>query len=573
MEEFIVECLDVSEIDLEYEFDAARFYDFCRPESTSEAEDAERWFQTAGNYPPSPLIIKLNLGKEITAGNSNGCSRLQEGKPAKSKCNNSYIPVGSEVSPSKSKTRGIISKGQATHEICKTKPEPGSSKARGSTLMKPTASHLAKQKSQKTSNKTDVKSSQNSLASENIATKRQKLEIGYLLKIAHLKHQRLLSHKISKKDTSSIYNSAHPKSKVTVPREPQLEILQRAQRRMCNKDSKSSEITKAKTQMLKAQPLNRNILKAPTLLSLRKTRAPLPEFQVINHGFSTASNSTLMFNQLSLLLTLEEKTRALLPNLGLLSLSNSPNADSAAQNALVDFRRPNTQNAVKQGKSVTSLKSRSHKCNKIFPSREDNGIGEDFGQESTYSMECKSIFDEKLSLHPPIELLNKLSLRSEKEKSDVSQPKKNPSAKELKENAPNYLQIKFRKCVGKPNQCATERGTPRIGYHSSMSSLSHLFETKLDINLAFPSKHALSLPWLHALAFQFLVVVLVINDLRPEPKERRAWESDENFVAKMCGCGIAASCCLDRRWFPHLQSSVSWKVDPPNSGSYLDICL
>ncbi|KAJ8552754.1 hypothetical protein K7X08_020147 [Anisodus acutangulus] len=429
MEEFIVECLDVSEIDLEYEFDAARFYDFCRPESTSEAEDAERWFQTAGNYPPSPLIIKLNLGKEITAGNSNGCSRLQEGKSAKSKCNNSYIPVGSEVSPSKSKTRGIISKGQATHEICKTKPEPGSSKARGSTLMKPTASHLAKQKSQKTSNKTDVKSSQNSLASENIATKRQKLEIGYLLKIAHLKHQRLLSHKISKKDTSSIYNSAHPKSKVTVPREPQLEILQRAQRRMCNKDSKSSEITKAKTQMLKAQPLNRNILKAPTLLSLRKTRAPLPEFQ----------------------------------------LSNSPNADSAAQNALVDFRRPNTQNAVKQGKSVTSLKSRSHKCNKIFPSREDNGIGEDVGQESTYSMECKSIFDEKLSLHPPIELLNKLSLRSEKEKSDVSQPKKNPSAKELKENAPNYLQIKFRKCVGKPNQCATERGTPRIGYHSSMS--------------------------------------------------------------------------------------------------------
>ncbi|KAJ8536716.1 hypothetical protein K7X08_035117 [Anisodus acutangulus] len=431
MEEFIVECSDVSEIDSEYEFDAARFYDFCRPESTSEAEEAEHWFQTSGNYPPSPLIIKLNLGKDITAGNSNGCSGLQEGKSAKSKCNNSYIPVGSEVSPSKSKTKGTISKGQTTHGICKINPEPRSSKARGSTLMKPTASHLAKQKSQKTSNKTDVTTSQNSLASENIATKRQKLEIGYLLKIAHLKHQRLLSHKISKKDTSSISNSAHPKSKVIVPREPALETLQRAQRRIfrCNKDLNSSEITKAKTEMLKAQPLNRNIPKAPTLAPFRKTRAPLPEFH----------------------------------------LSNSQNADSAAQNALVDFKRPNTQNAVKQGKSVTSLKSVSHKCNKIFPSREDNVIGEDVGQESTYSMESKSIFDEKLSLHPPIELLNKLSLRSEKETSEVSQPKKNPSAKELKENAPNYLQIKFRKCVGKPNECAAERGTPKIEYHSSMN--------------------------------------------------------------------------------------------------------
>ncbi|MCD7460772.1 AN1-type zinc finger protein 4 [Datura stramonium] len=424
MEDFIVECSDVSEIDSEYEFDASRFYDFCRPESTSEAEEAERWFQTACNYPPSPLVIKLNVGKEITAGNSDGCSRLLEGKAAKSKCNNSYIPVGSELSPSKLKTKGTISKGQTTQEICKTKPDTRSSKARGSTLMKPTASHLAKQKFQNSSNSTDVTSSQNSLASENIATKRQKLEIGYLLKIAHLKHQRLLSHKISKKDTSSFSSSAHPKSKVTVPREPELETMQRAQRRSfrCNKDSKSSEITKAKIQMLKAQPLNRNILKAPTLPSLRKNRTALPEF----------------------------------------NLSNSPDADSATQNALVDFERPNTQNAVNQGKSVTSLKSRSHKCNKIFPSREDNGLGEDIS-------ESKSIFAEKLSVLPPIELLNKLSLRSEKETSEVSQKKKNHSAKELKENAPNYLQIKFRKCVGKPTQCAAERGTPRIGHHASMN--------------------------------------------------------------------------------------------------------
>lgn len=428
MEDFVVDCSDVvSEIDSEYEFDASRFYDFCRPESTADAEEAERWFQTAGTYPPSPLIIKLNLGKEITAGNSNGCSRLQEGKTAKSKCNNSYSPVGSEVLSSKSKTKGTISKGQATHEICKTKPEPRSSKTRSSTLMKPTASHLAKQNARfhNTSNKTDVTSSTNSLASESLATKRQKLEIGYLLKIAHLKHQRLLSHKISKKDTLSISNSAYPKPKVTVPKEPELETLQRAQRRSfrCNKDPNSSEITNSKTQVLKSQSSSRNILKAPTLPPLRKTRAPLPEFH----------------------------------------LSKSLNADSAAQNALVD--RPNSQNAVNPGKSVTSLKSRSHKCNKIFPSREDNCIDDDNGQES----ESKSISDEKLSLHPPIELFNKLSLRSEKETREVCQLKKNPSAKELKENTPNCLPIKFRKCVGKPNQCAAGNGTARFGHHLNMN--------------------------------------------------------------------------------------------------------
>lgn len=44
-------------------------------------------------------------------------------------------------------------------------------------------SHSSIARFQKTSNKTDVTSSQNSLASENFATKRQKLEIGYLLKV------------------------------------------------------------------------------------------------------------------------------------------------------------------------------------------------------------------------------------------------------------------------------------------------------------------------------------------------------------------------------------------------------
>lgn len=53
MEEFIEVEFEDCEIDLDYEFDAARFFDFTREESISEAYEAERWFQSAGTYPPS----------------------------------------------------------------------------------------------------------------------------------------------------------------------------------------------------------------------------------------------------------------------------------------------------------------------------------------------------------------------------------------------------------------------------------------------------------------------------------------------------------------------------------------
>lgn len=41
------------EVDFEYEFDASRYFDFCRPESPSECREAELWFESAISYPPS----------------------------------------------------------------------------------------------------------------------------------------------------------------------------------------------------------------------------------------------------------------------------------------------------------------------------------------------------------------------------------------------------------------------------------------------------------------------------------------------------------------------------------------
>ncbi|XP_009786707.1 uncharacterized protein LOC107777649 isoform X2 [Nicotiana tabacum] len=348
MEDFSVECLDVyPEIDWEYEFDAAWFYDFCRPESPSEAAEAERWFQTAGNYPPSPLVVKLNLVKDSAAECSCGPSRLREEQTAKSSSNTSYIHINSAVSPCKPKNEGTFSNSPMVHESSKAKikSEPRSLKARESTLMKPTASHLAKLRSQKPPNETDMRSSWNSSGSYNLATKRQKLESGYL-------------------------------RKVTVPRDPQLETMQRAQRRRSKNDSESSDYAKAKGQPSKAQPLNIKILKPP-------------------HPKSTLRS----------------------PNF---HLSNSQTAESAAHSTSVDFKRPNTKNAVKHGNSITLLKSKALRCNKIFPSSEDTRICENIGETSITSTDSKSTPDKRL---PPVELFNKLSLRSERKTSVVSRPK------------------------------------------------------------------------------------------------------------------------------------------------------
>lgn len=43
------------EIDLDYEFDAPRYFDFGREETPAEARAAELWFDTAGSYPPSRM--------------------------------------------------------------------------------------------------------------------------------------------------------------------------------------------------------------------------------------------------------------------------------------------------------------------------------------------------------------------------------------------------------------------------------------------------------------------------------------------------------------------------------------
>lgn len=62
MEDSTVEYMFTAiEIDLDYEYDAVRFFDFTREESLAEARQAELWFDTAETYPPSRKFVLLSL--------------------------------------------------------------------------------------------------------------------------------------------------------------------------------------------------------------------------------------------------------------------------------------------------------------------------------------------------------------------------------------------------------------------------------------------------------------------------------------------------------------------------------
>ncbi|KAM7266638.1 hypothetical protein ACFE04_004535 [Oxalis oulophora] len=256
------------EFDKKYEFDAPSFYDFTHTESHWDAVEAESWFEFAASHPPSPFAIKLKLRMDMMRSNQN----------SNSKCNRQNSP---DDIRDNNETQDSL--GDGTKVRLKSP-----SRFRSSTLMKPTASHLAKKiqcrqqgrreahsnrvmrRHQKLQHKKDVEKSP---VTDSLATKRQKLEAGYLRKVAQLKHQTLFSHKPPKKTVDS-------NSRVTIPKEPNLETAQRALRRRSKQDMSVDEQTKSEVRTFKARPLNRKIFHAPMLASNKKKAPHLPDFQV-----------------------------------------------------------------------------------------------------------------------------------------------------------------------------------------------------------------------------------------------------------------------------------------------------
>nr|GME13137.1 protein TPX2-like isoform X2 [Ipomoea batatas] len=276
------------EIDKIYEFDASQFFDFTRPESPSETERAERWFQDAGYYPPSPFFFKLNLKNIIP---------IEEAKesPMSKHCTSS-----SNHKMMKASGRTYNDQRVEDTPKAKSKSTTKSSKPRSSsTLMKPTASQLAKQ-------------NHAGLLHDNQATKRQKLESGYVRKVADLKHQTSLLHKSSKLGgLSPAAKTIHSRLNVTVPREPHLETRRRAQwRRFKSKNDlgSSDQHVTEKPIAFKARAMNKNILESPSTPQNKKSTPRSPashESKVSNDGKLLQHPPIELFSQLSLKSDLE----------------------------------------------------------------------------------------------------------------------------------------------------------------------------------------------------------------------------------------------------------------------------
>ncbi|XP_071711835.1 uncharacterized protein [Rutidosis leptorrhynchoides] len=227
-----------NEIDFEYEFDANQFFDFTVDETESEAEEAETWFRFACEHPPSPFIVKLKMMKEAKANKTSSRKKEADKK-------NSTSSTSDDIDNHKASSREVKIKGVKHHNHIpqdttkeKSKSTFNLSKPNGSSFMKPTASHLAKQTKEcdihsggggrlQKSLVSAVEKLQSPIKSQNQATKRQKLEIGYLRKAAQLKHRALFLHKVTKK---AAHLEDRSKSKITTLRKPALVTEERAQR-------------------------------------------------------------------------------------------------------------------------------------------------------------------------------------------------------------------------------------------------------------------------------------------------------------------------------------------------------
>ncbi|KAK9293298.1 hypothetical protein L1049_021290 [Liquidambar formosana] len=450
-------------IDLDYEFDAARYFDFARPESYLEAQEAESWFESAGSYPPSPFVIKLHWSIDVPLENSETSQNSKDGEKMNYISNDSDNSMGPEMSELDGNYRGLNSHNHMAQDTAKAKAKSlVRSSSRSSTLMKPTASYLAKQNQyqevyssrfqrrfQKPFVKFDEKSSHNPLVIESQATKRQKLESGFLRKVAHLKHHTLFVHKVSKKVGQLDMNSACVRSKVTIPREPDLKTAHRAQRHRPKNNANSGD-TKLNACSFKARPLNRKILEAPSLPPPKKSTPQLPEFQ----EFHLKTSERAMQHTVDNVVT-------------------RPDSNSRSQNGTMDSKRPNSAAALNQEKCDTVQKFKARPFNKkILSSRGELAAFRNIKQEATIPLEFKFPTDERFSHNPPIELFNKLSLTSEAKTNAVAHPKPPLSTGGSKENAPvsfnqqhgmtNGVKDKPQRSWGKQNQCGSDWMIPEI---------------------------------------------------------------------------------------------------------------
>ncbi|KAF5729918.1 hypothetical protein HS088_TW20G00285 [Tripterygium wilfordii] len=430
---------EAREIDLDYEFDAPRFFDFTREESVPEAREFQRWFESAKSYPPSPFVAKLALREDILLENVINSPKHKDAEIADTSHNlDSNDGLGPEPfavdmesrdcdgtdrrilmdvknwnlhkvfsQPLKLATGLTFNNDTLTNKLKdKTKSSVKPIRPRGSTLMKPTASQLAKQNQPpqvggsryQTKLFQNERSLYNSSVVESQAAKRQKLEGGNLRKVADVKQQTDFVHKMPKKDGTIDNSSVHAKLKLTVPREPDLETAHRAQR-MRPKKNADPEQVKLAPPSFKARPFNRKIFEAPSLPLPKKSTPRLPEFQEFHlKTLERAKQHTSTVSSTSFCCSDADKCL------------DKPSNACAPEKGNGEFMR------------VHEFKARSLN-KKIFSSKGDLGVFRNSKRETTVPMEFNFHTDKRIHHHPPTELFSKLSLTSELQTHNGSQLK------------------------------------------------------------------------------------------------------------------------------------------------------
>ncbi|KAK8549719.1 hypothetical protein V6N13_073498 [Hibiscus sabdariffa] len=478
---------EVKEIDLDYEFDAARFFDFTREESPAEAGEAELWFESAPSYPPSPFATKLVMREESLLENvttSPKCdeedtSTLHESDPenvmalefsAMGAINKGtvgnvwcfyffelafYLKFKAEYYGLADKSWKLCWTGLATYnhlpgDKLKAKSKSAKPMQRNSTLMKPTASQLAKQnrppqtatsRFQKLQALNSNRSLGNSSVVESQAAKRQKLEGGLLRKVDEVKQQTTLVHKAPKKEGTRDRNAINTKLRLTIPREPELETAHRAQR-IRPKNGTEEELVTSVAHRFKARPLNRKvgtydvtkgtsskadfivplssqiyvhylqILEGPSLPVPKKSVPKLPEFQEFH--LKTLERAVQLSSAVSSSIHTNAADKGL----------EKPCTISATGNGTREARRPSVMDATSQDVCDTKYNFKARPLNrKIFSSKGDIGVFRNIKRETTVPMEFNFQTEKRVPQNPPIELFSKLSLTSELQPSNGSQMK------------------------------------------------------------------------------------------------------------------------------------------------------
>ncbi|KAL3645367.1 hypothetical protein CASFOL_010547 [Castilleja foliolosa] len=455
----------VYEIDLDYEFDAARFFDFSRDESPLETRQAELWFDSAGSYPPSPFVAMLVPREDMLMENVNISPKYKGVETMNLSNSDSDVEADHEISAMEMNYRGEVQvKGTSSSvhigsqqkfqnqshklpsglafynhmsNIVNSENQTTLSKKpvfpRSSTLMKPTASQLAKQNRPQAGHSRSCvpmldktsKSAASTCMIENQAAKRQKLDGGHLRKVmgtAQLQ-QTSFVHKAPKLGGLLDGNLTHTKPRITIPRDPGLETANRAQRTR-EKNSKDENVTST-VRRFKALPLNRKILEAPSLLPKRSTPR-VPDFQ----EFHLKTSERALHHSSA---TLKSTVPANPSNKDLYKFTSNLTTDRGSK----EPGRPNIMNN-NSSRPDGCQSSHSFKAlplnKKILSSKGDIGIFRNFKKESTVPMEFNFQTEKRLHINPPIDLFNKLSLACETQAEPEVPSSLSTTAKGSKEN-------------------------------------------------------------------------------------------------------------------------------------------